>query len=75
MEVKRKVQKGIYGYYINLKGREYDASHLDVKKGQVLTVTLSDEGVTALNETLPLITRDEWGFPDRMPVLGDVIKE
>jgi|GEM_PF-2814090 len=75
MDVKRIVQKGIYGYYINVNGQQYDASHLGVQKGQVLTVTHSDDGVTALDETLPLITRNEWGFPDQLPVLGDVVKE
>jgi hypothetical protein len=81
--VERKVNSGQYGHYISLDGKKYDVSHLDVETGQTLQITRNpwrDNGAQALMldesgyeviHVLPLITTDEFGFPELAPVIGE----
>ena len=84
--VERKVTAGHYGHYINLDGKQYDVSHLDVETGQKLQITRNpwrDNAAQALmtgdngyevQHVLPLITKDEFGFPEEAPVIGESFK-
>lgn len=81
--VSRQVHAGQYGHYINLDGKKYDVSHLDVETGQSLQVTrnpwrdncaqalMPDENGHEVIHVLPLIGTDEFGFPELAPVIDE----